>query len=219
MTTNITLDEVARAAGVSVSTASRVISGAVRVAPNKREAVLQAVRDLGYRTNLIARGLASGRSMSVGILTQDISSPYYGEVLRGIEDGLEGSGYSPLFVSGHWRVEEEASALDTLLGRPVDAMIILGGHTPDERLIQIAERLPLMAVGRNIRGLEDNCLRVDNVQGACSVVQHLLELGHHRIAYIGGPTSHRDASDRLQGYRQALEERRAGLRRGTGHRG
>lgn len=202
----ITLEDVAQAAGVSVSTASRVFSGTTKVRADKHAAVMKAADALGYRPNVIARSLASGRSMLIGVLTQDTSSPFYGEVLRGIEQGLEGSGYSAIFASGHWRVEEEASALHGLMGRPLDGLIVLGGHTPDERLSTLAAQLPLIAVGRGVQGLETQCLRIDNFQGSYDCARHLLELGHRRIAYIAGPASHRDARDRLEGFQRALAD-------------
>lgn len=202
----LTLEDVARVAGVSVSTASRVLSGTANVRPAKRDAVLRAAEQLGYRPNAAARGLASGRSMLIGVLTQDIASPFYGETLRGVEDSLEGSGYSGIFASGHWRAEAEASALNSLTGRAVDGLIVLGGQTPDERLREINAHLPVIAVGRQIAGLEHRCLRIDNVRGGYDCTRHLLELGHRRVAYVAGPEDHRDARDRLEGHRQALRE-------------
>ena len=202
----LTLEDVAKVAGVSVSTASRVLSGTANVRPAKRDAVMRAAEQLGYRPNAIARGLASGRSMLIGVLTQDIASPFYGETLRGVEDGLEGSGYSGIFASGHWRVESEASAIHSLTGRSVDGLIVLGGHTPDARLREINTHLPVVAVGRQVKGLEDRCLRIDNVRGGYDCARHLLELGHRRIAYVAGPRDHRDARDRLEGHRRALRE-------------
>lgn len=201
-----TLEDVAQAAGVSVSTASRVFTGTAKVRGDKHAAVMRAAEQLGYRPNAIARSLASGRSLLIGVLTQDIASPFYGEVLRGIEQGLEGSPYSAIFASGHWRVEAEASALHGLMGRPVDGLIVLGGHTPDERLAALAAQVPLIAVGRSVRGLEAQCLRIDNVQGSYECARHLLELGHRRVAYIAGPGSHRDARERLQGFQRALAD-------------
>ncbi|ADV67540.1 LacI family DNA-binding transcriptional regulator [Deinococcus maricopensis] len=205
----ITLEDVARAAGVSPSTVSRVLNGSAKVAAPKHDTVMRVVRELGYRPNPIAQGLASGRSMSIGVLTQDITSPFYGDMLHGIEEGLYGSPYHPVFASGHWHVEDETSALHTLLNRPVDALIVLGGHTPDASLLALAGRVPVIAVGRRLHGHDLACLNIDNVSGAHQGVQHLLDLGHTHIAHIAGPSAHRDARDRLDGYRRALQN--AGL--------
>lgn len=208
MESTVTLAEVARAAGVSASTVSRILNGTANVSATKREAVERIMLQLNYRPNVLARGLASGRTMSIGVLTQDISSPFYGEALRGIEQGLSGSGYHPLFTSGHWHEQEETEAIDILLARKVDALIILGGVTPDERLREVASRVPLVALGRTLPDLASQCVRVDNREGAYLATQHLIELGHRCIAHLAGVPSHRDAQDRLEGYKAALADAR-----------
>ncbi|HEX2864435.1 MAG TPA: substrate-binding domain-containing protein [Deinococcales bacterium] len=206
MSKPVTLNDVARLAGVSPSTVSRILNGTANVTPERRTSVEDAIQRLGFRPNLMAQSLARGRSMSIGVLTQDISSPFYGATLSGIEEGLIDGPYHPVFISGHWREAEESAALDVLLSRHVDGLIVLGGHTPDEHLIEVSERLPLVAVGRRVEGLEDRCLYIDNVLGSYRGTRHLIDLGHRRIAYIAGRPEHRDALDRLAGYRKALAE-------------
>ena len=209
MEMTVTLDKVAREAGVSSSTVSRIINGTANVSAAKRENVLRIMSELNYHPNVLARGLASGRTMGVGVLTQDISSPFYGSTLRGIEAALQGTGYHPIFISGHWHLQEELEAIDFLLSRRVDGVIVLGGGVPDTRLQEVAQRLPVVVLGRNIPGLEDQCLRLDNFDGAYQATRHLIELGHRNIAHVAGEPSHRDAQDRIEGYRAALES--AGL--------
>lgn len=209
MPDSVTLNHVAREAGVSPSTVSRVINGTARVRPDKERAVYEAIRRLGYRPNLIAQGLARGKSMSVGVITQDVASPYYGEVIKGIEQGLGGSPYYAIFVSGHWRPDAERDAFKVLSGRKIDALIVMGGLLPDAQLLEMATRLPMVVIGRVVLGLEENCLHADQVQGAYEATRHLIELGHRRIAHIAGPLYQQDARDRLEGYRQALSD--AGL--------
>ncbi|WP_027482524.1 LacI family DNA-binding transcriptional regulator [Deinococcus pimensis] len=209
METPVTLAQVARAAGVSASTVSRILNGTAQVSDEKRVAVERALSQLNYRPNVLARGLASGRTMSVGVVTQDISSPFYGDMLRGVEQGLSGSGYMPIFADGHWRAEEESAAIDVLLARKVDAMIVLGGSLPDEKMRSVAAAVPLVVFGRTVPGLEEQCLRLDNEKAAYELTRHLIEFGHRRIAHIMGPVSHRDARDRRAGYEAALAE--AGL--------
>ncbi|WP_026332407.1 LacI family DNA-binding transcriptional regulator [Deinococcus apachensis] len=209
MEPTVTLAEVARAAGVSASTVSRILNGTANVSAEKREAVERTLTRLNYRPNVLARGLASGRTMSVGVLTQDISSPFYGDTLRGLEQGLARSGYHPVVISGHWRAQEEMEAIDFLVSRRVDGMVVLGGVTPDERLREVAGQVPLVALGRCVPGLDAQCLRLDNHSGAYAATRHLIDLGHRAIAHIAGVNSHRDAQDRLAGYRAALQD--AGL--------
>lgn len=208
MEPTVTLDRVARAAGVSPSTVSRIINGTARVSAAKRESVLRIMTELNYRPNVLAQGLASGRSMGVGVLTQDISSPFYGSMLHGVEGALQGTGYHPLFISGHWHLQEELEAIDFLLARKVDAVIVLGGGVPDARLQAVARQLPVVVLGRSVPGIANQCLRLDNVAGAYAATRHLTELGHRQIAHIAGQPSHRDAQDRLDGYRQALADAR-----------
>lgn len=209
MPDSVTLSHVAREAGVSPSTVSRVINGTARVTPEKERAVYEAIRRLGYRPNLIAQGLARGKSMSVGVITQDVASPYYGEVIKGIEQGFNGSPYYPIFASGHWRPDAEREAFKVLSGRKIDALIAMGGLLPDAELLEMAARLPMVVIGRVVPGLEGNCLHTDQVQGAYEATRHLIDLGHRRIAHIAGPLYQQDARDRLEGYRRALSD--AGL--------
>ena len=102
-----TLEMVAREAGVSPSTVSRILNGTAVVSGLKKQAVDDAIAKLGFVPNPMARGLAGGRTLSIGVITQAIDSPFYGAALRGIEDELDPLGYSPLFVSGHWNAAAE----------------------------------------------------------------------------------------------------------------
>jgi LacI family transcriptional regulator len=209
MSKTVTIHDIAREAGVSSSTVSRVLSGNVPVASHKRDAVLAVVKKLNYRPNAIAQGLARGRTAAIGVMTQSISSPFYGEILRGIEQGLAGSGYHPVVASGNWRTQEELAALDLLSSRRVDGLIVLPGIISDDRLRHVAEELPLMVIGRTIAGIERQCLRVDDALAAHEATRYLIDLGHRRIAHIAGPATHQDAVDRREGYTRALGE--AGL--------
>lgn len=199
-----TVTDIARIAKVSPSTVSRVLTGSSPVNPDKSAAVLAAIERLKFRPNLTARALSRGKSMAIGILTQSMASQFYGELAQGIEAGLAGSGYQPIFASGHWERSEGKVALDLLIARQVDGLIVLGGAHHDDELRAINAQIPLIAVGRRIAGLEDHCMQVENVHGAYQAVQHLLDLGHRRIAHVSGIATHIDARERRQGYEQAL---------------
>jgi LacI family transcriptional regulator len=205
----VTIHDIAAEAGVSASTVSRVLNGTTPVANAKRAAVLAAIESLNYHPNVVAQGLVRGKSATIGVLTQDLASPFYAEIHRAVEEGLVGSGYHPLFASGHWGADLELAALDVLIKRRVDAIIVLGGLMPGEHLHAVAQELPLVAVGRLIAGIEDRCLHVDHAEGAYKAMRYLIELGHTRIAHITGLPYHPDAIDRQAGYRQALDD--AGL--------
>ena len=106
----VTIEMVARAAGVSLSTVSRILNASAVVSEDKKQAVDGAIAKLGFVPNPVARALAGGRTLSVGVVTQAIDSPFYGTALRGIEDELEPAGYSPLYVSGHWNARARRAA-------------------------------------------------------------------------------------------------------------
>ncbi|MCL4263952.1 MAG: substrate-binding domain-containing protein [Anaerolineae bacterium] len=202
----ITIADIAAHAQVSKSTVSRVLNETTPVAADKREAVLTAMAALNYRPNVFAQSLASGQSLSIGVLTQNFGSPVYDVVMRGVLLGLEDTPYSPLFADGRWQPETEQKAIETFLDRRVDGLILIGGYCPEEVLVETARRTPLIIVGRELPGLHNHCLNVDNEQGAYAVTRYLIDLGHRDIVHITGILAHEDAAQRLQGYRQALAD-------------
>lgn len=206
MSNPVTIIDIAREAGVSPSTVSRVLTGNAPVASDKRDLVLAIAKKLRYQPNVSAQGLVRGRTAAIGVLTQSIASPFYGEIMLGLEQGLSGSGYHLIFASGNWQTDEELAALDLLSSRRVDALIVLTGVISDDHLRRAAEELPLVVIGRSIAGIEDQCLRVDDFQAACEATHYLITLGHRRIVHIAGPGHHQDAVDRHAGYLQALKE-------------
>lgn len=201
----VTLGMVAEASGVSPSTVSRILNGTAVVSPEKKAAVDRAIAELGFVPNPIARGLAGGRTMSIGVITQFIDSPFFGVAMRGIEETLSEAHYSALFVSGHWDVEVEQRCIDTLMGRRVDGMIILNGRVGDAALRQLAKQVPTVVTGRSIKAPNVYAMDYDHREGARLATQHLIARGHRDIAHIGGDQSHSDARERLAGYQAALE--------------
>ena len=200
-----TLEMVAQAAGVSPSTVSRILNGSAVVSELKKKAVDDAIARLGYVPNPVARGLAGGRTLSIGVVTQAIDSPFYGATLRGIEDELDPAGYSPLFVSGHWNAADEARCIAVLRSRRVDGIVVLTGRTTDAALKACAKTLPLVVTGRTLKAPGLYALNFDNFEGGRLATQHLIDHGHRRIAFIAGDPEHGDAMARLRGYRAALE--------------
>ena len=201
----VTLEMVAAAAGVSPSTVSRILNGTAVVSDDKRAAVDEAIARLGFVPNPVARGLAGGRTLSIGVVTQAIDSPFYGGALRGIEEELGRAGYSPLFVSGHWNAAHEARCIDTLRSRRVDGLIVLDGRMGDTALSALAQSLPVVVTGRALKAPGLYALHFDNFEGGRLATHHLLSLGHRHIAFITGDPRHGDAKERQRGYRAALE--------------
>ncbi len=200
----VTLEMVAQRAGVSPSTVSRILNGTAIVSEAKKTAVDEAIRTLGFRPNPVARGLAGGRTMSVGVVTQRIASPFYGEALSGIEVALEAAGYVPLFVSGNWNEVDERKAIESLLSRRVDGVIVLAGRLSNPDLKQLLSSVPSVVVGRQPSASGLFSFSFDNRAGARLATQHLIDLGHRRIALLQGDLIHEDAIERQSGYLDAL---------------
>ena len=198
--------DVARLAGVSPSTVSRILNGTAKVSDDKRLAVLAAIEKVSFAPNQMAQGLKKGRSLTIGIVVQDISSPFFDETLRGIDDGLKGTGYASVIVSGHWNADEEADRVRLLLARKVDGIILLSGRISDEAVLGFSGQRPIVSTGRALRTRTALGFKTDNEYGAWLAVRHLVELGHRRIAFISGPANNHDADERLAGYRRALTE-------------
>jgi LacI family transcriptional regulator len=116
------------------------------------------------------------------------------------------TGIVPLFVSGHWNLQDELERMAHLLSRRVDGVIVLTGRLTDEQVRDYAKRVPIVVTGRTLKGHNIASLRVDDFKGAHRATQHLIELGHKRIAHIAGPQDHADSVERLKGYRKALED-------------
>lgn len=204
----ITIADIATKADVSISTVSRVLNNTAPVADSTRAAVLAAMQALDYQPNIFAQGLASGQSLTVGVLTQHIHSPLYAGLIRGILEEMDNSPYTPLFVDGYWQQEREERLVETLLRRRVDGLIVLGGSLPAEKLQEVARQVPLIVFGHDVPGLERQCLQLDDYGGAYRATQHLIDRGHQRIAHVTGNLMHADALARREGYLQALRDNR-----------
>jgi LacI family transcriptional regulator len=202
----VTLQMVADACGVSASTVSRILNGTAQVSEAKGEAVRLAIEKLAFVPNPVARGLAGGRTYSIGVVTQAIDSPFYGPALRAIEEALHGTDYCPLFASGDWNEKEERRCIDMLLSRRVDGLIILSGRLGNAALIELARQLPVVVTGRDLTGPQLHSLNFDNFSGAKLATAYLIGKGHRRIAFILGDLAHPDVVDRMRGYRAALDE-------------
>lgn len=202
-----TIKEVSQRADVSPSTVSRVLNGTTPVSADARERVLRAIAELDYTPNAFARGLATNRSGGIGVTTNDIGSPYYGVMIRGVEAAIEDAGFHLMVSSGHARAGSERSAIEFLKQRRSDALIVQAEALSDGELIELASRsdVPVVIFGRRIPELDAVSVHLDNEAGGRIATEHLLENGHRRIAHIAGPLRFPDARHRLQGYRDALD--------------
>jgi LacI family transcriptional regulator len=154
---------------------------------------------------MMARGLKLGRTHTLGVVMPEISSSFWEMSLKGIEDRLRGSGYAPMLMSGHWDAEQEAQRVELLVQRQVDGIILLSGRLGVDRIKRFALDRPMVVFGRDVAAKNVIGVCFDNRGGAFEATTHLIDLGHRRIAFIAGVPEHRDAADRMTGYRDALE--------------
>lgn len=209
-TTKVTIQDIAQKAQVSQSTVSRVLSGNAPVAAAKRTAVLAAIDALDYRPNVFAQSLASGQSLTIGVLTQNFGNPFYDGILAGILQTLEPTPYSPIFGDGRWQLAVEKRVLKTLIDRQIDGLIVVGGLSPEAEMLAYARQVPLIVAAREIADLAAQCLFIDNKKAAYEATRYLIDMGHRHIAHVTAPMYYQgpinDVYLRYQGYMQALTE-------------
>jgi len=195
----VTLELVAAEAGVSPSTVSRVLNQSAGVSLAKQRRVNEVIDKYGFKPNLLARSLAGGKTMSVGVLTQFIDSPFYAEALKGIEDLLLAHGYVPIFVSGHMDASEEADKIDVLIQRKIDGLLVLSSTQSDDQLQALAKKLPVVVTGREVGGANIKSIDFDHYESGRLAANFLYSQGHRAVAVITGPRTAADASSRLRG--------------------
>jgi DNA-binding LacI/PurR family transcriptional regulator len=205
----VSIRDVAAAAGVSVATVSRVLSPATAAVPMRKETrdkVERAIDELGYRPNDLARALLHQRSSAIGLVVPDISNPYYPPLVRGVEDVASSHGYRVVLCNTDRDPAKISGYLDTLIKSRVDGIVVAGGgwaDVPERTAVLGTYRTGLVAVGRH--DTAHPSVRIDNVAASREATEHLLGLGHSRIAFLGGPASSTTVQDRAQGYRDALK--------------
>ncbi|MEC7132230.1 MAG: LacI family DNA-binding transcriptional regulator [Pseudomonadota bacterium] len=205
-----TIYQVAERAGVSLSTVSRVLNGKASVNKVLKERVEKAVKELNYRPNSVARSLANNRTDSVGVLVPELNAPFFGDLKQAVESTLRAADKHVIISVGRNCLETEKDAVEFLISRNCDALIMHAEALSDEYLLELNQsKLPVALVNRQVEGLPEACTSLDNEKGGYLATRHLLELGHKDIAYISGPTDKCDASLRLEGHKRALSE--AGL--------
>lgn len=200
-----TIVDVARHAGVSITTVSHALSGNRRVAESTRARIERSIRELDYRPNAFARGLRTERSHMVALIIPDITNPYYPTLARGMQDALQADGYQTFVGSTDGRRENERSFVNDALQRRVDG-IAFASFATTARMISAVLRaeIPLVSIGTAIRHREVDCVRTDDVAGARDATAYLIEKGYEPIGMIGGPAHTSPSDHRLEGHRTAL---------------
>jgi LacI family transcriptional regulator len=202
-----TISDVARRAGVSPVTVSRVINHVAHVNPNTRAAVEQAIAELGYVPNVVARSLRSRRTRTLGLLLPDITNSFWTTVARGVEDSAQSHGYSVFLCNTDENPAKQRGYLSAVLSQRVDGVILAPCDSDARSLAALTDQnVPVVLVDRSVPGLETDTVGTDSISGARALVRHLTSLGHRRIAVLSGPPTISTAEERLAGYCMALDE-------------
>lgn len=210
----VTIKDVAREANVSVATVSRALNGHENVADQVRKRVIQVAADLRYSPHHAARSLSSRRTHTIGVVLPELHGEFFSELVRGIDQVARERGLLLLVSSYHGDVVEQGAALRAMRGR-VDGLLVMspfaaGGPGDADAAGELAEvlapSLPAVLINSPLRATGHAGIGVDNHAGAAAMTRHLVDAGHRRIAFIGGPAGNFDAQERLRGHRDALAE-------------
>jgi len=202
-----TIKDVAKEAGVSVATVSRVINKSPKASQNSIDAVTQAMSKLGYRPNAAARALVSQSTNTIGVLVSDVSDPFFGTLVKSVDNVARENGKHILIGNGYHNADDERRALDLLANSRCDALVIHAKGLSDEELIAYAKEVKgLVLINRHIPVLAERCISLDNRKGAFLATEHLIRHGHRKIACIASSHDIEDTDERLQGYQSALKE-------------
>ncbi len=206
-----TISDVAQRAGVSTMTVSRVLNSSGYVSAATRQRVEQAIADLSYVPNALARQLRSKRTKALALVVSDISNPFFTTIARGVGDAAGPRGFTVMYGNTDESEEEEAKYLRVLVERQVDGVLLVPARSSAESLRLLrAHQVPVVVIDRRLKTRHVDCVRTDSEAGAYALTRHLVELGHRRIAVLSGKREVSTSQDRVAGCERALRE--AGLR-------
>ena len=201
MNNDVSMLEIARIAGVSVSTVSRALANSPRVKLETRQRIQNLAEEMGYLPNAIARSLATRRTFTLGVVAVDITDPFIAEFIQAIDKAALDSGYSVILANCRGESQREMAAINILRQRRVDGIIVPDPLVADTSLSLLKEAgVPIVLFNKKQYPYS---ICTDNVGGAEQAVRHLLDLGHKRIAYMG-KSQREDSLERQAGYKQAL---------------
>lgn len=205
---NITIYDVAREANVSMATVSRVVNGNPNVKPATRKKVLEVISRLGYRPNAVARGLASKKTTTVGVIIPDISSTFFAELARGIEDIATMYKYNIILSNSDQNKDKELHLLNTMLGKQVDGIVFMSGNVSSDHVEEFEKSpVPIVLAGSIEETGQVPSVNIDYEQATYDAVSSFVEKGHKNIGFVIGPL-HEPINEKkkLNGYKRALNE-------------
>ncbi|MEZ4865764.1 MAG: LacI family DNA-binding transcriptional regulator [Caldilineaceae bacterium] len=201
----VTLEDVARRAGVSIATVSRVLADKPHVRPALRERVMVAVRELNFRPNRVARTLRAQQSQVIGLIISDIQNPFFTSLVRAVEDVAHEHQYSFLLCNADEDPDKEARYVDLMLAEHAAGVILSPAHEEENACADLVDAgVPVVAIDRRTRNIAVDTVIVDNVSAAQMLIEHLIGHGHRRIGAIIGAPAATTGFERFEGYRRAL---------------
>ncbi|MCE0495683.1 substrate-binding domain-containing protein [Vibrio salinus] len=202
-----TIKDVAKEAGVSVTTASRVINKAQYTSETAVKAVNAAMEKLGYRPNINAQALVTKSSNTIGVIVNDVSSPFFGAMVKAIDVVAIEHKKRLLIGNGYHNAGKEREAINLLLDSHCESLVVHSKGLHDEELIELAGKIPgMVLINRNVVGIESRCIALDNYRGSYMATEYLIRNGHKHIGYLCSSHSIDDAYDRKSGYIAALKD-------------
>jgi len=206
--TNITIKEVAARAGVSITTVSRVINNKTdSIAASTEQKVLKAIDDLDYSPNKSARALRHQKTEVIGVITPDISNPFFAKLIRGVEHEAYDRGYNTIICDTENDKKKEISYLDTLIQERVEGVIFIPTTSKLNKIYELIRAgIKVIFADRALENINASVVKADNLGGSYKLTSNLLAAGHRKIAFIKGPKGLTTTEERYQGYRKALEE-------------
>ena len=207
-----TMRDVARLAGASVATVSAVLNGTATVSERLTAKVCAAMKALDYHPDHVARSLRMGRTQVVGMVVPDLTNAFFPEVIQGVEDAARLEGYSVILCNSNEDPEQERRHLSTLFSRRVDGVLLACSDAAAAYDSLVRRRFPIVFVDRIPQGVSNAGVSTDNEDAGHRATRHLIDLGHNRIAFITGNLRHSPHTDRLNGFRKAMQERNLAVR-------
>jgi len=202
---SVTITDVAREAGVSTQTVSRVLNNKGEITPKTRRLVTDVIQRLGYRPNAIARSLVTRRTLSLGLVVPDIANPFFPEIARGAEDVALERGYNMFLCNTIEQAEREVGVLRLLEQKRVDGVVVCSARLPDEQLLPLLRRQQaVVLVNRSTAPEIAGTVRVDDAHGSAQVVGHLRARGRVRLGMLAGPANSFSGRERRRGFVDAL---------------
>ncbi len=202
-----TISDVAKLAGVSTMTVSRVINNSGYIGQATRERVERAIAQLDYVPNALARGLRFKQTKTIALIITDITNPFFTTVARGVEDAANEQGFSVIFCNTDESESEESEYLNMLLQKQVDGILLVPARSSSESISLLQSRsVPTVLLDRRVPGVRADSVLGDSEDGAYQLMRYLLDQGHRRIAVLNGPRAVSTAADRVVGYRRAMAE-------------